>query len=178
MSGRNNCINNSSFSYTGKEQSPLRFGLSAEGYPVNAMLEGYDKNLWVVEVKNNRKIWVRKDENFRITYELPLINKLEDYDNVVEPNQEIDNPSSENINVLPTKQVTTKNTKIKSDIPKKTTNYNLFLTYRLKKLKEQFKDDKKENKEIFNIVIKEWNEIKKKPDELKTILEEAASYIS
>jgi hypothetical protein len=184
MSGRRNCINNSSFSYTGKEQSPLRFGLSAEGYPVNSILEGYDKNIWVVEIKNNRKIWVRKDDEFRITYELPLINKLEDYEKQVE--NEIVESSSLNYIVVANdikntskieKESKKKDKDSKDTVIKKPTNYNIFLTYRLKKLKELYKNEKKENKEIFNIVIKEWNEIKNKPEELKLILEEALSCI-
>jgi len=167
MSGRRNCINNSSFSYTGKEQSPLRFGLSAEGYPVNSILEGYDKNIWVVEIKNNRKIWVRKDDDFRITYEKPLINKLEDYNKP--DDSKLNDTINEKIIIKDIKQV-------KEDkSTKKTTNYNIFLTYRLKKLKEEYKRENKENKEIFKMVIKEWNDYKTKPNELKIILEEALS---
>jgi hypothetical protein len=216
MSGRRNCINNSSFSYTGKEQSPLRFGLSAEGYPVNSILEGFDKNIWVVEIKNNRKIWIRKDEDFRITYEQPLINKLEDYNKTVENinediNDIVDDTINKDINVTKITKITkiTKSTKVAKstkstksnddsngtdDIAnveinstdstntedkalKKPTNYNIFLTYRLKMLKEEYKREGKDNKdkEIFKQVIKEWNEYKSKPAELKIILEEALS---
>lgn len=198
MSCRRNCINNSSFSYTGKEQSPLRFGLSAEGYPVNSILEGFDKNIWVVEIKNNRKIWVRKDDDFRITYEQPLINKLEDYNKTVD----IENISEvsgidDNIEVKSSVKNTKKSVKnvkktdienvrdtestcdnIETKVVKKPTNYNIFLTYRLKMLKEEYKRDGKNNKdkEIFKMVIKEWNDYKTKPAELKIILEQALSY--
>jgi len=187
MSGRRNCINNSSFSYTGKEQSPLRFGLSAEGYNVNSILEGFDKNIWVVEIKNNRKIWVRKDDDFKITYDVPLINNLEDYSKSVEKDIQ-DNKVEDTINTAINLSKTTKvskSTKTKegdnteSDkISKKPTNYNIFLTYRLKTLKEEYKRDGKNNKdkEIFKMVIKEWNDYKTKPAELKIILEQALSY--
>ena len=198
MSCRRNCINNSSFSYTGKEQSPLRFGLSAEGYPVNSILEGFDKNIWVVEIKNNRKIWVRKDDDFRITYEQPLINKLEDYNKTVD----IENISEvsgvdDNIEVKSSVKNTKKSVKnvkktdtenvgdnenkcdnIEAKVVKKPTNYNIFLTYRLKMLKEEYKRDGKDNKdkEIFKMVIKEWNDYKTRPAELKIILEQALSH--
>lgn len=201
MSCRRNCINNSSFSYTGKEQSPLRFGLSAEGYPVNSILEGFDKNIWVVEIKNNRKIWVRKDDDFRITYEQPLINKLEDYNKTVD----IENISEvsgvdDNIEVKSSVKNTKKSVKnvkktdienvrdtentlstcdnIETKVVKKPTNYNIFLTYRLKMLKEEYKRDGKNNKdkEIFKMVIKEWNDYKTRPAELKIILEQALSH--
>lgn len=201
MSCRRNCINNSSFSYTGKEQSPLRFGLSAEGYPVNSILEGFDKNIWVVEIKNNRKIWVRKDDDFRITYEQPLINKLEDYNKTVD----IENISEvsgvdDNIEVKSSVKNTKKSVKnvkktdienvsdtentlstcdnIETKVVKKPTNYNIFLTYRLKMLKEEYKREGKNNKdkEIFKMVIKEWNDYKTRPAELKIILEQALSH--
>jgi len=201
MSFRRNCINNSSFSYTGKEQSPLRFGLSAEGYPVNSILEGFDKNIWVVEIKNNRKIWVRKDDDFRITYEQPLINKLEDYNKTVD----IENISEvsgvdDNIEVKSSVKNTKKSVKnvkktdienvrdtestlstcdnIETKVVKKPTNYNIFLTYRLKMLKEEYKREGKNNKdkEIFKMVIKEWNDYKTRPAELKIILEQALSH--
>lgn len=201
MSCRRNCINNSSFSYTGKEQSPLRFGLSAEGYSVNSILEGFDKNIWVVEIKNNRKIWVRKDDDFRITYEQPLINKLEDYNKTVD----IENISEvsgvdDNIEVKSSVKNTKKSVKnvkktdienvrdtestfstcdnIETKVVKKPTNYNIFLTYRLKMLKEEYKRDGKNNKdkEIFKMVIKEWNDYKTRPAELKIILEQALSH--
>lgn len=206
MSGRRNCINNSSFSYTGKEQSPLRFGLSAEGYPVNSILEGFDKNVWVVEIKNNRKIWVRKDDDFTITYELPLINKIEDYNKTIDVENEIINNTTNDTKVIPkvAKSISKNdNNDTKKDICqneccenniihnnaacsanavdvkiiKKPTNYNIFLSYRLKQLKEEYKKDAKINKdkEIFKIVINEWNEYKTKPEELKIILEKALS---
>ena len=49
------CINSSKHYYTGTELSPLHFGLSAEGYEINSVMEGYDKELWVVDIKNNKK---------------------------------------------------------------------------------------------------------------------------
>lgn len=176
MTTRRNCINNSSFSYTGKEQSPLRFGLSAEGYPINSILEGFDKNIWVVEIKNNRKIWVRKYDDFRITYDTPLINNINDYNKQIENNDDttLDEDNSQPIKINEDKNEII-NTSVKT--PKKPTNYNIFLTYRLKKLKEEYKKDGKPNKdkEIFKLVIKEWNDYKTKPDALKIILDEALS---
>lgn len=151
MSVKKPCINYPSCTYTGKEQSPLRFGLSAEGYPVNSVIEGNDKHLWVVEMKNNKKVWVKKDEDFKITPEEPVIKSLatqEDINNDIE--------------------VTT------SNVEKKTTDYNLYLSYRLKQLKESTEET--DNKKNFNKVIEEWKIIKNKPEELKIILEEAKIY--
>ena len=55
MSGKKICINSTTSYYTGKEQSPLHFGLSAEGYEINSIMEGFDKELWIVEVRNSKK---------------------------------------------------------------------------------------------------------------------------
>ena len=67
------CNNVSTETYTGKEQSPKRFGLSAEGYDLNFEKEGYDGKIWIVQIKNNRKVWVRKNIITKITHEEPLI---------------------------------------------------------------------------------------------------------
>ena len=71
------CINSSKHYYTGTELSPLHFGLSAEGYEINSVMEGYDKELWVVDIKNNKKVWVKNDTIIRITREDPVINNIE-----------------------------------------------------------------------------------------------------
>jgi len=55
-SGKKVCLNCSTSYYTGKEQSPLHFGLSAEGYEINSIMEGFDKDLWIVEVRNGKKV--------------------------------------------------------------------------------------------------------------------------
>jgi hypothetical protein len=75
MSARKICINHPSSYYTGKEQSPLHFGLSAEGYDINSIMEGYDKDLWIVEVRNSKKVWTKKEHINKMTYEIPLITE-------------------------------------------------------------------------------------------------------
>jgi hypothetical protein len=40
-------------------------------------MEGFDKELWVVDIKNNKKVWVKNDVIIRITHEDPIINNLE-----------------------------------------------------------------------------------------------------
>ena len=71
MSLKKACINCPKMFYIGNEQSPLHFGLSAEGYELNAAMEGFDKQLWIVDVKNGKKVWIRKDSIVRITKEEP-----------------------------------------------------------------------------------------------------------
>jgi hypothetical protein len=78
MSGKKVCLNSPSSYYTGREQSPLHYGLSAEGYEVNAIMEGYDKELWIVEVRNNKKVWTKKEYINKMTYEIPLIKEATD----------------------------------------------------------------------------------------------------
>jgi len=70
------CINSSKNYYTGTEQSPLHYGLSAEGYDINSIMEGYDQELWIVDVKNNKKVWVKNENLSRITHEEPVITNI------------------------------------------------------------------------------------------------------
>ena len=75
MSSRKVCLNCPTSYYTGKEQSPLHFGLSAEGYEINSIMEGFDKDLWMVEVRNNKKVWTKKEHINKMTFEIPLITE-------------------------------------------------------------------------------------------------------
>ena len=78
MSGKKVCVNCSTAYYTGKEQSPLHFGLSAEGYEINSIMEGFDKELWIVDLRNSKKVWTKKEHINKMTYEIPLINEFTD----------------------------------------------------------------------------------------------------
>ena len=70
------CLNSSKNYYMGTELSPLHYGLSAEGYDINSIMEGYDKELWIVDVKNNKKVWVKNENLSRITHEEPVIKNI------------------------------------------------------------------------------------------------------
>jgi hypothetical protein len=39
-------------------------------------MEGYDKELWIVDVKNNKKVWVKNENLSRITHEEPVIKSI------------------------------------------------------------------------------------------------------
>jgi hypothetical protein len=79
MTSRKPCINVPTAFYSGKEQSPLHFGLSAEGYDLNTILEGYDHLMWAVKMKNNRKVWVRQNPNqLRMVHEEPVVPEIGD----------------------------------------------------------------------------------------------------
>ena len=70
------CINSSKNYYMGTELSPLHYGLSAEGYDINSIMEGYDKELWIVDIKNNKKVWAKNENLSRITHEEPVIKNI------------------------------------------------------------------------------------------------------
>jgi|TARA_B110001450_G_scaffold246638_1_gene260874 hypothetical protein len=133
--------------YKGTEQSPLHFGLSAEGYDTNSSMEGYDKNLWVVEIKNNKKVWIRKDSIVRITKEEPLINDVDE------------SPS---------------NNEIKEKNANSPTDYNIYIKYRLFILKSQ--SNNKTNKSNFDLVRLEWQELKKDSKKQKDVMVEAKKW--
>ena len=177
------CINSSKHYYTGTELSPLHFGLSAEGYEINSVMEGYDKELWVVDIKNNKKVWVKNDIIIRITREDPVINNIEPKLNennklnekivsimnsnkaIIESSKNEENPSVENnISLVANIDVS----KI-LDKSKKSTDYNVFVKYRL----NQLKDISKNKKENFNNVKNEWHEIKKDKENFKVVMSNA-----
>jgi hypothetical protein len=192
------CINSSKHFYTGNELSPLHFGLSAEGYELNSVMEGYDKELWVVDIKNSKKVWVKNDTIIRITREDPVINSVEpmllekmrnegnnklnhhivtvmnmnitkaicegktkslneNEETHVANNGAIQNANTDNLNIL-------KN--------KKSTDYNLFVKYRL----NQLKDSNKNKKENFNDVKNEWHELKKDKTNFGIVMSDAKAW--
>lgn len=194
MSTRKQCVNVSSASYSGKENSPLHFGLSAEGYDLNTIMEGYDKLQWIVKIKNNRKVWVRHQVINKMVHEEPIIqHDTQDVTNIqnedineVQINDcnkvdEVNNISNNEILVDKTHKVVkpVKNSKpetLKAVVEeKKMTDYNIFLTYRLYELKKN-NIDKTNNKELFNSVVQEWKELKTKPVELQNIMAVARQF--
>ena len=177
------CINSSKHYYTGTELSPLHYGLSAEGYEINSVMEGYDKELWFVDIKNNKKVWVKNDTIIRITREDPVINNIEPKLNennklnekivsimnsnkaIIESSKNEENPSVEN-NISLAANIDVSKILDKS---KKSTDYNIFVKYRL----NQLKDISKNKKENFNNVKNEWHEIKKDKENFKVVMSNA-----
>jgi len=155
-SNRKPCINVITATYTGKESSPLRYGLSAEGFDIDYEHEGHDKLIWFVKIKNNKKVWVRKYSFQKITHEEPLIV-------VNEPIIVNEPPIISNIVIEKSQEVV-----------KKQTDYNLFLTYHLNKLKSE-NTTNEPNKVLFNKTMNEWKLLKSNPTELKIILNKIKS---
>lgn len=53
------CINDSRFTFTGRESSPRGIGYCADCEPVGARREGRDKTMWMVILKNAVPVWTR-----------------------------------------------------------------------------------------------------------------------
>ena len=53
------CVNNTEFSYSGKECSPLGKGYAADAEQVGTIMEGRDSSMWMVGIKNGVKVWNR-----------------------------------------------------------------------------------------------------------------------
>ena len=189
MSGRKVCLNCPTSYYTGKEQSPLHFGLSAEGYEINSIMEGFDKDLWIVEIRNNKKVWTKKEHINKMTYEIPLINETNNAPKAAEhshpvitessqseqtpslPSPVIDADATDNT-VAPAIAVDTSKNKEKVSKTIKPTDYTLFITYRI----HQMKGTSSDNKKNYDTAREEWKEYKKKPDELRLIMVEANNF--
>jgi hypothetical protein len=192
MSGKKICINSTSSYYTGKEQSPLHFGLSAEGYEINSIMEGFDKELWIVEVRNNKKVWTKRDNINKMTYEIPLINEpidIKETDTISNTTSQIvqmptidaipqvitysvqDTAETRNdLNILNSEN--NNNPKIKISKTIKPTDYTLFITYRIHQLKQLSNDNKKN----YDDAREEWKEYKKNPSKLQSIMIEANNF--
>ena len=203
MSGKKICINCSTSYYTGKEQSPLHFGLSAEGYDINSIMEGFDKELWIVDVKNNKKVWTKKEHINKMTYEKPLITEttqnncdgndgntqtIAHNDNANDNANDVANAASNaasNANANDadtTHQVPLSNTASteesamnKGGKPSKTIKPTDYTLFITYRI-SQMKLLSNDNKKNYDCAREEWKEYKKKPDELKAIMIEANNF--
>lgn len=167
---KNQCSNVSTESYTGKEQSPKRFGLSAEGFDINYEKEGFDKLIWIVQVKNNRKVWVRKNNITTITHEEPIISDKSSESSITDIKNDTDIQEIEiqNIEIEPVAKI---NEEIITKSEKKKTDYNIFLTYYLIKLKSEEANKSIPHKDILKMATLEWSRLKENPTELKILIE-------
>lgn len=200
MSGKKVCINCSTSYYTGKEQSPLHFGLSAEGYEINSIMEGFDKDLWIVEVRNGKKVWTKKEHINKMTFEIPLINETtmpitlsaHAEPDIQPPSTEQGQPAvsvekqeqstvcvaqqqEDAQNASQTSDIDTTKSKEKVSKTVKPTDYTLFITYRIHQMKTTA-GASSDNKKNYDCARYEWKEYKNKPDELRIIMVEANKY--
>lgn len=151
---RKNCINCPKMFYTGNEKSPLGFGLSAEGYDINSAMEGHDNKLWAVEIKNNKKVWVKRDNILKITKEDPLISDDSEKPQHLQPNE--DNKDNKDKN--------------------RTNDYTIYIKYRLENLDNNNDNKEMTKKQIFDSIRLEWQVLKKDKNKLKKELEEARKW--
>ena len=152
------CLNITTETYTGKEKSPKGYGYSAIAYEIGFEKEGIDKQIWVVQIKNGKKVWFKKNGMPKITHEEPLIT---------------DNNTIEEIKPQePLKEQATPTIVKQTD--KKPNDYQLFYNYYSAKIKAENNEQKKENKktptQMKDETIAEWNRIKKNKKELEEIL--------
>lgn len=59
MSTKKACKNSPSYSFSGKEYSPLGLGYSAAAEDPGTVMEGRDKTMWIVGIRNGVKVWNR-----------------------------------------------------------------------------------------------------------------------
>lgn len=154
---KKSCINISTDTYSGKEQSPKGFGYSADGFDINYEKTGQDNRIWIVQIKNNRKVWVRRNTNIsNITHEEPIIND-ENKDSLLIT-------ATDNKNLIESNDIN-ESKEFNEKEKEKKTDYNIFLKYYLELIKiineTKPKSERKTNKELFNETVSEWKNIKK-----------------
>lgn len=59
MIAKKPCKNDTTYTYTGKEMSPLGLGYSASAEQVGSIMTGRDQTMWMVGIKNGVKVWNR-----------------------------------------------------------------------------------------------------------------------
>jgi len=156
------CINISTESYSGKENSPKGLGYSAITYAIGHEMIGVDKQIWSVQMKNGKKVWFRKSGMPVLTHEEPLITNPNEDPVIITPLPvEI---KTDEIQEQPIEEV------VEKKIVK--TDYSIFYTYYSNKLKNENmeKGIKKEPKDIRDETIEEWNKLKKNKKELQELL--------
>jgi len=155
------CVNVTTETYTGKEQSPKGVGFSAVGYEIGFEKEGVDKQLWVVQIKNGKKVWFRKSGMPKVTHEEPLITSTE-----------IISTSIPNVITSITTINEIKETPESEKPANKKTDFNIFYKYYSAKLKQENIDKNlnKKPKTIQEETYSEWNRLKKNKAELNELL--------
>ena len=126
--------------------------------------------MWSVKMKNNKKVWVRHSNTVnKMVHEEPVID--------VTSQNSCSSESEKTSETKPPEIPEQKPEVLKAAVveQKKTTDYNLFLTYRLYQLKQNA-SEKGSNKETFNSVVAEWKALKKNPEELKKIMQAAQEF--
>lgn len=164
VSNNYQCVNASNETYTGKEMSPKGMGFSAVAYDIGFEKEGVDKQLWVVQIKNGKKVWFRKSGMPKVTHEEPLItNEVVIKETTV--------PTITTIPEVKEEVVKTEDVK-KTDVSQKKTDFNIFYKYYSGILKEENVRDglNKKPKTIQEETYAEWNRIKKNKSELNDLL--------
>ena len=161
VSNNYQCVNASNETYTGKEMSPKGIGFSAIAYDIGFEKEGVDKQLWIVQIKNGKKVWFRKSGMPKVTHEEPLITT-----EVVVKEVSITTIPEEKEEVVKTEDPK------KADPSQKKTDFNIFYKYYSGILKEENIREglNKKPKTIQEETYAEWNRIKKNKSELNDLL--------
>jgi Xaa-Pro aminopeptidase len=163
VSNNYQCVNALNETYTGKEMSPKGIGFSAVAYEIGFEKEGVDKQLWVVQIKNGKKVWFRKSGMPKVTHEEPLIT-----------NDVIKEVSSPVPVISEVKEEVVKPEEVKKEEPsQKKSDFNIFYKYYSNILKEENIREglNKKPKTIQEETYAEWNRIKKNKSELNELLE-------
>lgn len=157
----NSCFNITTETFNGKEQSPKGLGISAVAYNIGFEMIGKDNLMWSVQMKNNKKVWFRKNGMPVVTHEEPIITEIVN-EIINEIPEEISKETQEEVKKQPQENI--------KEIKK--TDYNIFYSYYTNKLKEENKKNgiTKENKVIKDDTIAEWNRLKKNKKELELLM--------
>lgn len=69
------CKNDASFTYSGKESSPLGLGFTANAEAPGTVMEGRDQTMWIIGIRNGVHVWFRVPTEVVANVTKPLMKK-------------------------------------------------------------------------------------------------------
>jgi len=155
------CINISNETYTGKELSPKGLGYSAVAYDIGFKKTGANGEMWIVQIKNGKKVWFKESGMPKVSHEEPIITNV--IPQIIEDVKE----SDESVETVEPVVITSKKEEVK---PK--TDFQLFYNHYSNILKDENIEKKlnKKPKTIQEETYAEWNRLKKNKVELNELL--------
>lgn len=162
MIGKQACLNNAAFSFTGREASPLGLGWCASAESPGTLMRGRDKRLWVVGMKNNVQVWlvVSDQEAAAATVAMekdrPVIETRSDDGEEAQGRADDVDKEGERVakKVVRMKGGSTADTASSANPARKPTSFNIFMKHQMQVLKAE--NIEPDHRKRFGLVASKW----------------------
>jgi hypothetical protein len=164
------CKNDATFTYSGKEMSPLGLGYCANAEQVGTMMMGRDKTMWMVGMRNNVKVWNRVPSELAeaatapMKKEEPLLSE-EEAPRALESNAEPPVAKKKVVKKVAKVTEAAKEAEPEKEVDppaaekktRKPNAYNIYMKYRMKTIADDYPN--LTHKEKFTKAASEWKEM-------------------